>query len=349
MQIAVITDTHMGARGDNEVFIKKQKEFFENIFFPTLKEHNIKTVLHMGDLFDRRKNINFFTLQSTKEMFLDVLRNNNIEMHIIVGNHDSFYKNTNRINSLELLLSEYKNAHVYSDNIKELQYDNCKIAMVPWLNDDNKDRIFSQLKKTNSNIVMGHFEIEGFLMNAGNVCKHGISSDIFSNFEKVYSGHFHTPSQKSNIEYIGAPYEMDWSDYGGKRGFYLLDTITKEMEFVENTYKLHYVVDYDENIEEDTKQFDNAFVKLNVRGEVNQSKLDKFIQKVYDSNVADIKTTIFIPREVVSEEDIVESSDSTITLIEKVIDEKNYSEEKAEILKNKFKHLYSVSLSGGSK
>ena len=58
MKIALITDTHFGARNDSLLFLDFFRKFYENIFFPTLKERGIKEIIHLGDVVDRRKFIN---------------------------------------------------------------------------------------------------------------------------------------------------------------------------------------------------------------------------------------------------------------------------------------------------
>ena len=42
MKIALLNDTHFGVRNDSEAFRKYQLRFYNEIFFPYLKEHNIK-------------------------------------------------------------------------------------------------------------------------------------------------------------------------------------------------------------------------------------------------------------------------------------------------------------------
>ena len=113
MKIAIITDMHLGVRGDARVFLDHQERFFSEVFFPYIDEHNIKTVLDLGDTFDRRKYINYVTLNRAKKFFFNQMRDRNIEYHSIVGNHSVYYSNTNEINSMDLLLKEYDNFHVY--------------------------------------------------------------------------------------------------------------------------------------------------------------------------------------------------------------------------------------------
>jgi hypothetical protein len=116
MKIAVISDTHFGARGDSPLFLNHFLKFFEDQFFPYLKEHGITKVLHLGDLFDRRKFINFNTLHHTKKRFIEWFDKNGVELHCILGNHDVFYKNTNRLNSpKEVLGGCHPSFHLYED------------------------------------------------------------------------------------------------------------------------------------------------------------------------------------------------------------------------------------------
>ena len=71
MKLAIITDTHWGARNDSQAFAEYFRRFYEDIFFPTLMERDIRTVVHMGDIVDRRKFINYKTLYQMREIFFD--------------------------------------------------------------------------------------------------------------------------------------------------------------------------------------------------------------------------------------------------------------------------------------
>ena len=44
MKIAIITDTHFGARNDSVQFDEYFYQFYEGQFFPYLQKNNIKTV-----------------------------------------------------------------------------------------------------------------------------------------------------------------------------------------------------------------------------------------------------------------------------------------------------------------
>jgi len=297
MKIAIITDMHLGVRGDTKVFLDHQEKFFSEVFFPYIDEHDIKIVLDLGDTFDRRKYVNYVTLSRAKKMFFDQMQNRNIEYHAIVGNHSVYYSNTNEINSMDLLLNEYDNFHVYQDTPKELTFGSTDIIMVPWLTKTNSQQSLDILKTSTANICMGHFDIVGFEMLKGTLCSHGLNKETFSHFESVYSGHFHHPSEYGNINYLGAPYEMTWSDHGGKRGFRVLDTETRNLEWVLNPTPIYHKIEYDdadmtvEDVEAlDISNINNAFIKVIVKNRTNPYVYDLFLDKLSDSGASDVKS-----------------------------------------------------------
>jgi DNA repair exonuclease SbcCD nuclease subunit len=107
MRVALVTDTHFGARSDNLAFDQFFAKFYDECFFPYLEKEGIKTICHLGDVFDRRKYINYNILQSCKKYFFNKARDLGIEIHMIPGNHDTYFKNTNEVNSPSLLLGEF--------------------------------------------------------------------------------------------------------------------------------------------------------------------------------------------------------------------------------------------------
>ena len=297
MKIAILNDTHFGVRSDNKVFLKHQETFFTKVFFPTLEMHGVKTVLHLGDIFDRRKFINFFTLKKSKEMFFDVLSRQNITMYAILGNHDTYYTTTNEVNSVKLLLSEYSNIYVYEKDPIEHEFGSTRIAMCPWLTRETYDDAMKTLQSSNAHILCGHFDIIGFEMMKGVVSDHGVDHKVFSNFETVLSGHYHHPSKHGNIHYLGSQYEMTWTDFGSKRGFHILDTETRELTFIENPNRIFHKLEYDDDdltIDEiadlDTSVLKDCYVKVIVRNRNNPYLYDIFLNRLNESGAADVKS-----------------------------------------------------------
>ena len=296
MKIAIITDMHLGVRGDSKVFLDQQEKFFNEVFFPYLDEHEIKVVLDLGDTFDRRKFINYVTLDRAKKMFFDQLQNRDIEYHAIVGNHSVYYTNTNEINSMELLLQEYTNFNIYQGEPKELTFGSTDIIMVPWITKNNSETCMEAIANSRAHICMGHFAIQGFEMLKGAINDHGLDRNIFSHYEQVYSGHFHHPSEYGNIKYLGAPYEMTWSDYQGKRGFRVLDTETRELEWILNPIQMFFKIDYDDTdmtIDDianlNTDHVPNTYVKVIVKNRSNPYIYDLFLNRLTDAGASDVK------------------------------------------------------------
>jgi DNA repair exonuclease SbcCD nuclease subunit len=296
-KIALINDSHFGCRGDSPIFLDHQERFFTEIFFPKLEEENIKIVFDLGDTFDRRKYVNYVTLSRAKKFFFNQLQERGIEYHAIVGNHSVYFTNTNEINSMELLLKEYNNFHIYSYEPKELTFGNTSIIMVPWITKDNQSVCSDAMKNTSAQFVMGHFEIKGFEMMKGSICDHGFEKEEFSKFEAVYSGHFHHPSEYANIKYLGAQYEMTWTDYGGKRGFHIFDTEKRNIKFIENPNRIFHKIVYDDTdmtIEDisnlDTSGLKNTFIKVVVKNRNNPYIYDLFISKLVEAGATDVKT-----------------------------------------------------------
>ena len=292
MKVAIITDQHFGARNDSIAFLDFFEKFYENIFFPTIDENNITTVLVLGDTFDRRKYVNFYALDRAKKMFFDKLEERGIRVHMLAGNHDTYYKNTNEVNSPDLLLTEYGNIDVISKP-ETIVIDGIPICMMPWICPDNYQESIDQMTNTKAEICMGHFEIAGFAMHRGMESHEGISKETFEKFDMVFSGHYHHKSDDGQIYYLGNPYELTWQDYNDTRGFHLFSLDTRELEFIPNSYRMFERLEYNdkeiEPIDLDELDLESKYVKLIVVNKTDFYKFDKFIQKLYNKGCHEIK------------------------------------------------------------
>ena len=292
MKVAIITDQHFGARNDSVAFLDFYQKFYDNVFFPTLDESGITHLLVLGDTFDRRKYINFYALQRAKEMFFDKLAARNISVHMLAGNHDTYFKNTNDVNSPELLLKEYTNIIVI-DHPTTINVDGTDVCMMPWICPENHQASLNEMKTTTADLCMGHFEIAGFSMYRGMESHEGLDKSTFEKFDMVFSGHYHHRSDDGHVFYLGNPYELTWQDYNDPRGFHLFDLSTRQLEFVGNPYTMFARVEYDDKemdpIELDDIDLKDKYVKLIVVNKTDYYKFDKFIQKLYNKGCSDIK------------------------------------------------------------
>ena len=237
MKIALITDTHFGARNDSLAFNDYFFEFYEKIFFPYLKDKNITTVVHLGDVMDRRKFVSYRIAKDFRERFVDQFTG--IDFHMIVGNHDTYYKNTNSVNSLqELVDGKHSNITVYPETT-EADFDGCKILFVPWINSENMSSTMKMLKTSTAQICMGHLELNGFEMQKGFFMDHGWDKNEFNRFDMVMSGHYHHKSDDGHVYYLGTPYEIYWNDWGDPKGFHVFDTETRQLERIVNPLTIY--------------------------------------------------------------------------------------------------------------
>lgn len=348
MKIAIISDTHAGARGDSLVFNEFFFKFWENVFFPYLEKHDIKHVCHLGDLVDRRKFINYVILNSWRKRFFDRLQSNNIQMDIIVGNHDVTYKNTNEINAMEELFNHYNNINVYTEPL-EKEYDSLNIALVPWINSGNYQKSIEFLNDSKAEVVFGHFEISGFEMDRGNICHDGLNSKLFERFDLVLSGHFHHKSSQGNISYLGNQYQMTWMDYGDQKGFHIFDTETRELTFIPNPYNIFHKINYDDTVQnlEYWKKFKyedlkDSYIKIIVVNKKNPYLFDTMMDNMYKVGVVDISIV-----EDLSDgdptDDVIDEAEDTITILNKYIDGLTLPV-KSDKLKGLLKQLYVESL-----
>jgi DNA repair exonuclease SbcCD nuclease subunit len=326
-KIVILGDTHFGARGDSLDFHKFFQKFYDEVFFPYLVKNKIDTVIQMGDLFDRRKFINFNTLYLCRKYFFDKLEQHNITLHTLIGNHDIFYRNTLEVSSPTLTINDYDNIKVYS-NFETVNFDGVDVDIIPWICADNEEDIFEKIKTSKSEICLGHFEIAGFEMDKGNVCDVGIDKKQLSKYDIVLSGHFHHKSSSGNITYVGTPYEMTWSDYNDPKGFHVFDTATRDMEFVENPYRMFNKLVYDDGENDfdhwkkyDYDSFKDTYVKVVVLNKQNPYMFDSVIDNLYKVGAADISIVEdFTDTIIADDQDIIDQAEDTITILNKYVD-----------------------------
>jgi len=337
MKVAIITDTHYGARKGSKHLHDYFEMFYRDVFFPSLEEHQIDTVIHMGDIFDSRKAIDLQSLEWSKRVVFEPLKK--YKVHALIGNHDCYYKNTNNVNSPELLLKDYENIKTYSKAI-EISLDKLKILLLPWINSENYEETEKLIKKTKAKVAMGHLEVNGFKATRGHMMENGMDVKTFNKFEKVFSGHFHTRSDDGQIFYLGNPYEMFWNDVNDPRGFHLFDTKTLEHTPINNPYKLFYNIYYEDTNPKlfNATQYENKIVKVIVRKKTDQNNFDKFLDKLYSVGVQDLK---IIENFVIEESEgfDIDEDENTLSILNRYIDESEFKFDK-HIIKDIFQDLY---------
>jgi len=350
-KIALICDTHYGVRGDNPSLYNHFAKFYDNVFFPTIDRLGIDHIVHLGDVVDRRKFINFLTTKQLHNQFIEPIRKRNIRLDIMVGNHDTFYKNTNEINAIDALgLTQYPNIKYWID-ADTVDVKGIPILYIPWICKENQQQTLNTITSTRAEIAFGHLELNGFEMHKGSICDSGMESNLLSRFDIVCSGHFHHKSSAGNIHYLGAPYEMVWSDFNDPRGFHIFDLDTRELEFIPNPHRLFHKIFYDDvnnTIEsimnQDFSVYKHTFIKVIIKNKSSPSLFDTFIDKIERCEPVDIQVVEdHLNLDIEVEEDIVNEAEDTITILNKFVDSINTKVDKVDI-KKVMQELYSEAL-----
>lgn len=325
MKIALLNDTHAGVRSDMLEMANYQGRFYNEVFFPYLDRHDIKHIIHLGDYFDRRKYVNFQSLHKNKEHFIQPMLERGITMDLIIGNHDTYFKNTNELNSPQQLLFE-EGVNIISEPTTS-EYDGFEIALVPWINSENYADTVDFLQTTTATWCMGHFEIEGALMMPGVACTHGFDYVHLKRFEKVLSGHFHQKSEVKNIRYLGSQMQFTWSDFGDDKYFHVFDTDTQELTPVHNPLTMFEKVFYDDTNEtfESIKERDysflrNKFIKVIVVNKDNPYWFDLFMDEVHKQNPLHLSVVDDHKHMDLLDDDEIENVEDTLTILTKYVD-----------------------------
>ena len=341
MKIAIITDQHFGARKSSRIFHDFFKKFYDNVFFPTLKKRRIDTVLDLGDTFDNRRNLDLWAAQWSTDNYFSRLKEMGVTVHSLVGNHTAYFKDTNKVNTLESVLGEYDNIKIY-DSATEVMIGGLPILFIPWINAENNDETYRIIEESDCPMAMGHLELNGFEAHRGYIMDHGHATTPYKKFEKVFSGHYHQRSTRDNITYLGNPYQIYWNDYNQKRGFHIFDTNSLKLEYIPNPYDIYAKIYYNEDEVNSSKfkytDYANRFIKIIVEKKTDSSKFEFFISQLYAAGVHEIKIIEDPSFEQDLNEEIDIEKEDTLTILEKYVDGIEHSDKPA--LKSILKTLY---------
>jgi len=292
MKLAILNDTHCGIRNSSEIFLDNAEDFYTNIFFPECKKRGVTQILHLGDYYDHRKFVNFKALNQNRRVFLEPLRKNNMVMDIIPGNHDTYYKNTNELNSLKECLGHYMNEiHIIMEPTV-MEYGSLSMGLLPWICSDNYDQSMNFIRDCKADWLGAHLELANFEIGRGIMAHGGMDPKLFHKFEQVLSGHYHTASKRDNIWYLGNPMEFFWSDAHDTKYFHILDTETRQIEKIQNTYTLFEKIVYNDKevcYNNYNKNLSKKFVKVVVAEKSDPFTFDRFIDNIQNQDIYELK------------------------------------------------------------
>jgi len=333
MKIALITDQHLDGRKGSLAFWNYFQKFYDEIFFPTLEKEGVRTIIDLGDTFDNRKSVDFNTFNRVNENYFKRLKD--YEVHMILGNHCTYYKNTNRINSPELLLEQYKNIRIYSEP-KEILLGGKVFLMMPWINQENKEECLRLIADSEADIMCGHLECDGFEVTPGMKFDGGFKVSDFKNFKRVWSGHFHHKSKHGNVQYLGNPYQMFWNDYKDTRGFHIYDTESDKLKYIKNPFEIFEKIFYDDASvdynKQDVSDYKDKYIKLIVEEKRDYQMFETLVDRLYNVGAHDVKIVeTLVDADTV--DDVELNTKDTLTLLSEYIDEIDLQVSKSDLKK----------------
>jgi len=286
-KVLFFSDLHLGVHQNSQTWHNISLDLADWIK-SVMVDNNLDTIFFAGDVFHDRHEIGVNTLHVAKQFFNKL---SDFNIHLIPGNHDAFLSSTVEVNSVEILKND--KVHVYVEPTT-LEVGDKKVTFCPW--------------KTNIaaldpvDMLIGHFEIVNFKMNATKICDHGDSStDLLEKAKSVITGHFHFREQrdydKGYVLYLGSPYEMDFGDRGQQKGVSIIDfnQDTLPAVFIQNNITpKHHRIKISELIAKKYTDLpsivNNNIISLYVDTKIDTLTLDMLITKLTQYNPLQFRT-----------------------------------------------------------
>lgn len=353
MKVALLGDCHFLVRNGRKEFTLYFEKFFNTIFFPYLRSNNIDTVIQLGDLMDNRTNIPIQGLSECKEYFFSKFDEFDINLISIIGNHDSRYRNTIKINSPTKILREFKNI-ILIDEPMVYPIKGIDCLFLPWICDENQEKSLELVKTSRAEICFGHLELKDYLMHRGILCDQGMSAELFSGFDMVLSGHFHHKSTKGNVFYVGTPYDLTFHDDSDQKGFHIFDLENRELEFIPNPYKLFNKIYYNDIQNADDikskiennyyNKFGETYIKVIVEAKENQYLYDLFLDSLEKNFPIELSIIEDFVGVMVEEFKEIDEGEDTLTILFKYINNINPKDLNNNKIKTIMSELYNEAL-----
>ncbi len=315
--IIFLGDTHFALRNSNVEHHEYMALFFAD-FFNFIDKTKIKNIVQTGDLFDVRKSINVWAINQFRTMFLDEITKRNIKLYVLVGNHDIYYRESIKINTIREMLTDYQalNPDILTiiDEPTNINIAGEKFLICPWVCKENEVIIDEMIKSTDAKYCIGHFEFNGFEMQKGQTIKTKWDHKQYDKFDMVISGHYHHKSKKDNVIYVGTPYQITWSDYNDDKGFWVFDS--GKMYFCKNKHTIFNRIEYSEDFVPESESIKNKYVQVIVRSRPDKKKFNSFLDSLHLMSPHEVKV-----REVFSEEFSSETMHHDVKNTESIIKE----------------------------
>lgn len=232
---------------------------------------------------DNRRSLNLNTWDRMKTDFIEPVQDQFGFRTWIPGNHDLYFKNNLSVN-IQSLLGLNRNCDDLINKPKK--YDD--EIYLPWICKENEEEVFTFIKEyPNKKFVFGHLELAGFLN--GTHISDGYAPSLLDGHGEVFTGHFHTRSKISNINYIGAAIHDNWASYDQWRGFSVLDKETGKIKYIKNPFSPYSIINYNEDhIPEEIGKYKDTYCRIFVMNKTSETKFNDFVKRLKGQGIINL-------------------------------------------------------------
>jgi DNA repair exonuclease SbcCD nuclease subunit len=327
----LFSDLHIHAHKDRVDRLQNCIDVLDWVF-KEAKKNNCEYIFFLGDLFHERAKIDVKNYLKTFEVFMEHLieDESDINMYLLVGNHDMYHKDRWDINSIKPL-SAIPRVHIV-ENPKQILFGKTKVDWLP--HTENPVKELEKLKEENGgagDILLGHLSVHGALLNlsfgtkSDVVVEHDndmifVDKSVFKDWKMTFLGHYHGAQHISEkIEYVGSPLQLTFGESFQEKHIIVLDLNTLEKKYIKNEFSPKHLLVTPQDIKDENYQLNGNFVRITVENSMSHKEvidLKKEIAQTYNVLTLDTK-----PKEKKIEEDkiMIENVQSILLNIEDML------------------------------
>lgn len=202
------------------------------------RENNVDEIRFLGDLYKLKNNLDSQVIQLT--MYALQKLADNYPLLLVPGHHD--YRMWTHDPIMMEMLADFSGktkfqiklcgepGWITSKDAEVQTYVEPCVRQVKGIN----ERI-EKLKPRKNAIFLSHSDVKG-VNYRGYVVDNGLDADLLSErFKWSFIGHWHAPKKlRKNVISVGAPLQHNFNDVGGKRGWWIFDSASDKLKYVEN-------------------------------------------------------------------------------------------------------------------
>lgn len=283
MKILLVGDLHFGEKGNSEKYNNQLLALIQ--WLGDTFGDSVDHVVQLGDFFHHRKKIQVdsmgYAIEGAK-LLGELFGRENVT--VLMSNHDIFHLNTREVSSLKAI-------EPYVTVVNDIAELDETTILCPWVvNEEEWNTIVDSSSKYR--FCLGHFELNGFMVNDAYEMEHGFSPTGLKNYERVISGHYHSPQEKGNIVYAGTPLPITMNEANETHGVYVLDTDTGDLEFFEYETVRVVSVAYDQ-LDEKIKELDpeNTSIRVEFPDDLEDESIIQEVRDILSElQFTDVKT-----------------------------------------------------------